>query len=950
MLALLAALFLAGTAHAAGNPDFDAVAWTPLGCDVADLVSHTSPANFDFAGDATFPAVYFAHDATYLYFRYRMDGDPAGAGGFAQGAWTALMQVPSGNAFQYQYQLSLNGKTDTIEVWQNTVAMDISFSPLFHDDAELKLFSQGYAFTSGSTVNTTPLARRLQAGDGSSFDGGPDYFVDFAFPVSVMVANGVISSAADLDDAVFFPATATNPNNYNKGHLNCTFLPGADVTVSKSVSPSSAPANTTTPLDYTITVANEGAGIAKGITVDDPMLPAYMTNVAVSVSADNPGAVWSVVTTNPLQVKIDTLPAGATLTIHLTADAHPTCGDGDFTNIVSASGVNVMAMSGSALLSVAPSSASEVCDGVDNNCDGQVDEGGAALCDDENPCTVDACGGEAGCSHDAIPGCVPCETASDCDDGNACTTETCDGGVCGHDPIPGCTSCESPSDCNDGNACTTETCIGGVCGHDPVPGCTPCESPSDCNDGNACTTETCIGGVCGHDPVPGCTPCSSPSDCNDGNACTTETCNGGVCGHDPVPGCTPCSSPSDCNDGNACTTETCIGGVCGHDPVPGCTPCESPSDCNDGNACTTETCDNGVCGHIALEDCIPCETDGQCADGNGCTTDACVAGQCANTIIEGCVPCETAADCNDHDGCTTDTCNESGVCEHASQDGCIPCTTAAQCNDQNPCTTDACGADGSCQITAIPGCQRCTTVADCNDGNECTVEACTGGVCVHTADPECEKTPENCTDGVDNDGDGLVDCADADCANDPACRHEICGNCIDDDGDGLVDGEDPDCCGGDAQAQWLLVKKLVMKPGAATVTGRPIRGDHLKLRTRYKMGVPAGFNPTTQDTEVQLSDANGQIFCANVAANHWSHPNRRVYRFKDKTGTFAGGLKKGRFRLKKNGKLAFVTRGKKMIVREPTNDTVHITVRVGNVCAQETKQLRTKASKALVYP
>jgi hypothetical protein len=55
------------------------------------------------------------------------------------------MQVPSGNAFQYQYQLSLNGKTDTIEVWQNTIAMDIDFSPLFHDDAEVKLFSQGYS-------------------------------------------------------------------------------------------------------------------------------------------------------------------------------------------------------------------------------------------------------------------------------------------------------------------------------------------------------------------------------------------------------------------------------------------------------------------------------------------------------------------------------------------------------------------------------------------------------------------------------------------------------------------------------------------------------------------------------------------------------------------------------------------------------------------------------------
>jgi hypothetical protein len=59
---------------------------------------------------------------------------------------------------------------------------------------------------------------------------------------------------------------------------------------------------------------------------------------------------------------------------------------------------------------------------------------------------------------------------------------------------------------------------------------------------------------------------------------------------------------------------------------------------------------------------------------------------------------------------------------------------------------------------------------------------------------------ENCTNGKDDDGDGLIDCADPDCAADPAClttkvggTAEICNNGIDDDGDGLVDCADPDC-------------------------------------------------------------------------------------------------------------------------------------------------------------
>jgi hypothetical protein len=50
-----------------------------------------------------------------------------------------------------------------------------------------------------------------------------------------------------------------------------------------------------------------------------------------------------------------------------------------------------------------------------------------------------------------------------------------------------------------------------------------------------------------------------------------------------------------------------------------------------------------------------------------------------------------------------------------------------------------------------------------------------------------------CDDGIDNDGDGFIDCADQpDC---PACVGEICGDGIDNDGDGLIDCQDRDDCG-----------------------------------------------------------------------------------------------------------------------------------------------------------
>jgi hypothetical protein len=57
--------------------------------------------------------------------------------------------------------------------------------------------------------------------------------------------------------------------------------------------------------------------------------------------------------------------------------------------------------------------------------------------------------------------------------------------------------------------------------------------------------------------------------------------------------------------------------------------------------------------------------------------------------------------------------------------------------------------------------------------------------------------PEVCSDGLDNDCDGFVDCADSDCSADPACAPicmaEVCNDGLDNDCDGFVDCADPDC-------------------------------------------------------------------------------------------------------------------------------------------------------------
>jgi uncharacterized repeat protein (TIGR01451 family) len=753
------------------------------------------------------------------------------------------MQVPSGNPFQYQYELALDGQTDVVQIWQNTTASDISFSPLFHDTPEVNLFSQPYALANGSTVNTTPLARSMPTGDGSNFGGGVDYFVDFAIPVAALQASGAISSASDLGSALFFPATSTNGSNYNKGYMNCPFLPSTNVAVSKTVSPTAAPANTTTSLTYTIVASNTGTRTANGVVIEDVALPAYMTNVAVAVSSDDPGATWTVDATNPLDVKVDALPAGASVTIVLTADAAPTCSDGDFTNVASAFASNAMTMTGSALLSVHPAGL-EICDGKDNDCNGLVDDGASASCDDGDFCN----GVEVCVAGSCQPGAAP-----SCDDQDPCTADSCD-------PTAGCihTALADGTGCDDGNACTQgDSCQGGSCLGAPV----VCAALDQCH----------VAGTC--DPATG--MCSNPA-AADGAAC---------------------------DDGNACTqTDSCQGGSCVGGSAVVCTALDQ---CHAAGTCDPAT---GICSNPAALDGTACD------DGNACTSgDACHTGACTSTAIPGCVPCTTAADCSDGNSCTTDICDASGVCAHSNVPGCIPCTTAADCDDHDACTQDACGADGSCAITAIPGCQRCNTVADCDDGDACTADSCTGGACRHDAIAQCEPKPK------------------------PV---EICGNCIDDDGDGLVDGDDPDCCDETAPLD-LRTMKIKESTGKA--------GNRLRVKARYAATVPVDFDPMHQDTQIQITDGNGQVFCQTVTADHWTHKHHPVFRFKDKTHSFAGGLKIGKFRMKRNGEVMFRTRGKQLVLGATDGRDLKVTIRVGNRCATSQMSLHAKR-KALVFP
>ncbi len=103
------------------------------------------------------------------------------------------------------------------------------------------------------------------------------------------------------------------------------------------------------------------------------------------------------------------------------------------------------------------------------------------------------------------------------------------------------------------------------------------------------------------------------------------------------------------------------------------------------------------------------------------------------------------------------------------------------------------GADGSYTLSPIvEGTYQLTAILYNHSNQSKTVTVSTG-----------QSTPvnftlaqlgsEDCFDGLDNDGDGLIDCDDNDCGPECNSLEEICGDGIDNDLDGQTDCFDQDC-------------------------------------------------------------------------------------------------------------------------------------------------------------
>ena len=530
----------------------------------------------------------------------------------------------------------------------------------------------------------------------------------------------------------------------------------------------------------------------------------------------------------------------------------------------------------------------EVCDdGIDNNADGWVDCADADCAADPScgPPDTDAgglcsgviCSGGEACfevsSGDGVPAAVcrvPCASVVDCPSGFTCSPEGCvasgggtDAGAdAGADAGPGAGACLNPADQaaygSTGLLAQQQVCEANcVSDADPAQCMATCMvedaglSPecADCHGARvACVLTDCLA-VCLAD--------ESGILCD---ACVAATCGVAFAACAGAGGVeTDCSDGLDNNlDGRAdCADSACAAGInCG-----GGEPTEVCGDRLDNDRNGLTDCEDPYC--VALDPTCSASCGAGCSPGTSCVSGVCVPLGNVETYCDDGLDDDgdNLVDCLDADCASAAACtNITGACSNETDGNvfyggtyvnafnCIPrapfqeplvapCVTAqtglstgctdcmaayiicvASSADDNPCIQavrdcsgipfvvgEICGNgvddDGNRQVDCADS--DCRTAPECQA--EAVAEVCTDGTdndgdsAIDCIDRDCAVAcvgvPENCSDGFDDNGNGVRDCYETSCASDPSCTEEICGNGLDDNGNGSTDCADSACVG-----------------------------------------------------------------------------------------------------------------------------------------------------------
>jgi len=144
--------------------------------------------------------------------------------------------------------------------------------------------------------------------------------------------------------------------------------------------------------------------------------------------------------------------------------------------------------------------------------------------------------------------------------------------------------------------------------------------------------------------------------------------------------------------------------------------------------------------------------------------------------------------------------------------------------------------------------------------------------------PNRQDKETNCTDRIDNDGDSVVDCGDADCYDLPVCQptgvreqtDQLCSDWIDNDGDGALDCDDKDCqTGAVSVCQGFYVGQPgPMNPSQAKAYGRNFNLPDLEEGMSVdqvigKFGDSDGERNDYTCSDGVDNDGDGRIDCAD---------------------------------------------------------------------------------------